>query len=48
MFVDFNGGRWDPDPPAVDEAEAVMLAAATGDWDETEMAAWLRQRVRFA
>jgi death-on-curing protein len=48
VFVDLNGGLWDPDPPAVDEAEAVMLAVAAGGLNETEMAVWLRQRVRFA
>ncbi len=28
MFIDLNGGTWDPDPPDVDEAEEAMLAVA--------------------
>lgn len=48
MFIDLNGGRWHPDPPVVDEAESAMVAAASGEWDEAAVAAWLRRRVRFA
>lgn len=47
MFVDLNGGRWDPDPPDVDEAEAAMLAVAAHEVDEAWFAAWLSERVRF-
>lgn len=28
LFVDLNGGSWDPDPPEVDDAETAMLAVA--------------------
>ncbi len=48
LFVDLNGGRWEPDPPLVDEAEAAMLRVAAGEMEEDELAAWLRDRVRFA
>jgi len=48
MFVDLNGGRWDPDPPDVDEAEVAMLAVAAHEGDEAWLAQWLRERVRFA
>lgn len=48
LFVDLNGGRWEPDPPLVDEAEAAMLRVAAGEMEEHELAAWLRDRVRFA
>lgn len=34
MFIDLNGGYWDPDPPVVDEAEEAMLAIAGGEVDE--------------
>ncbi len=34
MYIDLNGGKWDPDPPDVDEAEAAMLAVAAHDVDE--------------
>ena len=47
LFIGLNGGRWDPDPPDVDEAEAAMLAVAAGDVDEAWVAAWLRERVHF-
>ncbi len=48
MFIDLNGGRWDPDPPDVDDAEHTMLAAAAGDIDEDSLAGWLGERVTFA
>ncbi len=48
MFIDLNGGRWYPDAPVIDEAESAMVAAATGEWDEAAVAAWLCRRVRFA
>lgn len=41
LFVDMNGWTWNP-TPTVDEAEAAVLAVATGDWDETATATWLR------
>lgn len=47
MFIDLNGGHWDPEPPVVDEAEEAMLAIAGGDVDEAWAAKWLRQRVAF-
>lgn len=47
MFIDLNGGTWDPDPPEVDEAEQAMLAIAAGKVDEEWVAGWLRDRVRF-
>jgi death on curing protein len=45
LFVELNGGRWHPDPPAIDEAEAAMLAVAAGGWDEAAMTGWLRDRI---
>lgn len=47
LFVDLNGGSWEPDPPDVDEAEAAMLAVAAHEVDEDWFATWLRSRVRF-
>jgi death on curing protein len=47
MFIDLNHGKWDPDPPAIDEAEEAMLAIAGGDVDEAWAATWLRERIRF-
>jgi len=47
MFIDLNDGRWDPDPPDVDEGEAAMLAVAAGELTESQFAAWLRARVIF-
>jgi death-on-curing protein len=47
MFIDLNGGRWDPDPPDVDEAEQAMLAVAAHDVDESWLSQWLGARVVF-
>lgn len=47
MFIDLNEGRWDPDPPDVDDAEQTMLAVAAGEIDEAALAKWRRQRVAF-
>ncbi len=47
MFIDLNGGAWDPDPPDTDEAEAAMLSVAGHDVDEAWFEAWLRERVTF-
>lgn len=48
MFVELNGGRWDPDPPNVDAAEQAMLAVAAREVDEGWFADWLRERVTFS
>lgn len=48
LFVDLNGGRWEPNPPEVDEAEAAMHAVAAHEVDEDWFATWLRSRVRFS
>lgn len=39
-----NGWTW-TDFPTVDDAEAAVLAVASGDWDEAAMAAWLRSKL---
>lgn len=48
LFIDLNGGRWDPDPPDVDDAERTMLAIAAGEIDEATVSDWLQVRVHFA
>ena len=47
VFIDLNGGRWEPDPPEVDDAERTMLAVAAGKIDEQALAAWIQERVVF-
>ena len=47
VFVDLNGGKWDPDPPDIDGAERTMVAVAAGEMDEEALATWLRERVVF-
>ena len=47
LFIDLNGGRWDPDPPDVDDAERTMIAVAAGEMEEETLAAWLRERLTF-
>lgn len=41
LFVEMNGWTWDP-KPSVDDAEAAVLAVATGTWKEDAAAEWLR------
>lgn len=45
LFVDINDWRWDP-KPSVDDAEAAVLAVASGEWGESATAAWLRAYLR--
>lgn len=40
MLIDLNDGRWEPDPPEVDEAESAMLAVSAHEVDEAWFAAW--------
>lgn len=47
IFVDLNGGRWQPDPPDIDDAEQAMLAVAAHTVDEAWFASWLIERVTF-
>jgi death-on-curing protein len=47
LFVDLNGGTWDPDPPDVDDAEAVMIAVAASEMNESSLAEWLRRVLSF-
>jgi death-on-curing protein len=47
LFVDLNGGTWDPDPPDVDDAEAVMIAVAASEMNERSLAEWLRRVLSF-
>lgn len=47
LFVDLNGWAWDS-KPTVDDAERAVLAIASGEWGQDEMAAWLRGRLTAA
>jgi death on curing protein len=44
LFIEINGWRWSP-APTVDDAERAVLAIASGAWDESEMAGWLREHL---
>ena len=44
LSVELNGRSWHT-TPSVDEAEHAVLAIASGDWNEQEMTAWLRERI---
>jgi death-on-curing protein len=44
LFVAINNWTWEP-KPTVDDAEAVVLAVAAGEWDETATATWLREHL---
>ena len=41
LFVEINDWSWNP-TPTVDEAEQAMLAVASGERSEAEVAAWLQ------
>lgn len=45
LFVDVNRWRWDP-KPTIDEAETAVLAVASGEWNESATASWLRRYLR--
>ena len=45
LFVDINGWRWEP-APCVEDAEAAVLAIASGEWNESATAEWLRDHIR--
>ena len=40
LFVEINDYRWET-YPSVDDAEAAVLAVASGEWTHQEMATWL-------
>jgi death on curing protein len=44
LFIDLNGWSWDP-MPSVDDTERAMLAIAAGEWDHTQVTAWLREHL---
>ena len=43
-FLILNGWAW-TDRPSIDDAEAAVLAVASGEWDERLTADWLRPRL---
>jgi len=45
LFVDINDWTWAPKPD-IDEAEAAVLAIASGAWDERATAGWLNKFLR--
>lgn len=44
LFVEINNWSWKPSA-SVDDAERAVLAVASGDWSQDEMAAWLRKHM---
>ena len=47
VFLDLNGGRWEPGQPDPDNTVETMLAVAAREVDEAWLAGWLRRRVSF-
>lgn len=43
-FVELNRWCW-VEYPSVDDAERAMVSVASGQWDESRMATWLRQHL---
>jgi death-on-curing protein len=44
LFVEINNWSWTPSP-SIDDAERAVLAIASGDWSQDQMAAWLRNHL---
>ena len=44
VFIELNGWRWKAQPN-IEEAEAMVIAVAASEADETRVAEWLRQYV---
>ncbi|MHB8288570.1 MAG: type II toxin-antitoxin system death-on-curing family toxin [Acidimicrobiales bacterium] len=44
FFIEINSWSWTIAPP-VDEAERAVVAVASGEWDEVDVASWLRERI---
>jgi hypothetical protein len=47
LYVDINDWVWEP-RPSIDDAEAAVLAVASGEWDEAATAVWLHTHLRPA
>jgi death-on-curing protein len=47
LFLDLNGGRWEPGQPDPDDTVETMLAVAAREVDEAWLARWPRRRVSF-
>lgn len=47
VFIEVNGWRW-VSYPSVDKAEEVVLAIASGEYDQGSVANWLRPRIASA
>ena len=43
LFIEINGWSWKP-APSIDDAEQAVLAIASGDWTQDDMASWRRTR----
>jgi hypothetical protein len=48
VFIELSDGRWEPDPPDVDQAEEAMSAVAAGEVARSGSSAWLRKRIHFS
>jgi death-on-curing protein len=46
VFIEINGWSWSK-YPSVDDAEQVVLAIASGGWDEDRVAEWLGDHLAF-
>ena len=46
-FLILNEWEWTT-TPTVNDAEAVVLAVASGKWDEAKVAAWLRPELHLS
>lgn len=44
LFVELNGWAWNP-KPTIDDAEAAVLAVASGTWKQDAAAKWLREHL---
>ncbi len=44
VFIEINNWHWST-RPTVDDAEAAVLAIASGEWSEADTSTWLRQHL---
>ena len=45
LFIEINGWSWKP-APSIDDAEQAVLAIASGDWTQDDMAGWLERHLQ--
>ena len=45
IFIELNELKWDPDPPDVSDAEAIMISIAAHEIEEGDVVNWLQNKL---